>query len=66
MVLFGAIIGRSTGTRLLADSYCSRNTCVTTCSPPRALPVPTLVGEPCSLASASGTTLVKPLPSTMA
>ena len=73
MVLLGLISGRSTATRLLAFSKLSLKMCVTTC-PAGAVAgaggVPTGLGTsvtppPCNLASASGTTLYRPLLTTM-
>src|SRR5450830_1714235 len=68
MVLFGLIRGRSTGTRLLAVSQLSRKIWVTIWLPAGLrLSVSLLemvTGPPCSLASASGTTLYRPLAST--
>ena len=61
MVLFGLMSGRSTATRLLAFSWFSLKICVITCA---LFGVPlegtTAVCPPCSLASASGTSLYKP------
>ena len=72
MVLLGLISGRSTATRLLAFSKLSLKICVTTCPAgvAAAVGVPLGLGTsvtppPCSLASASGTTLYRPLLTTM-
>src|SRR5512137_1632916 len=48
--------GRRIGTIAVADSYCRRNTCVTSWSPRGALPCGLTTAPPCSLASASGNT----------
>ena len=67
MVLFGLISGRSTGTRLAAFSKLSLKICVTICPPPvlaGAPPCQTRTLLPCSLPSASGTTLYRPPAST--
>ncbi len=59
MVLLGLISGRSTGTRLAAFSKLSLKIWVTIWLPTaaRGAPLVTLTPPPCSLASASGTTL---------
>jgi len=67
IVLLGAISGRSTGTMLVADSYCSSNTWVTIWSPRGGLCSGAMTRLPCSLASGSGRTRETPPggPSTM-
>ena len=59
MVLFGLISGRSTVTRLLAFSCCRRKIWVRIWSPER-LTLSTETAPVCSLASASGTTFIRP------
>ena len=65
MVLFGLINGRSTGTKLLAVSWLSRNICVMIC-PLAAGTAPADTAPLCNLASASGTTRYRPDDSTNA
>ncbi len=62
IALFGVISGRKMLTSCDADSYLSAYTDVTSLSPLPA-PPPATTGEPCCLASASGTILVTPSPS---